>query len=177
MDELKRQMIGREVSGDYYRDDQKESYQDEVVLEVKNLNAPGKCEDISFEVHKGEILGVCGLSDAGIHELGTAIFGLEEHTGTVCVKTSGTVLKRPGDLVKTKGAFLSKDRDANGLMLDAGIGANLVIPSLAELSGPLFFLSPKKTRDLAEKASREFEIKSSGLNHIYGGSAAVISRK
>ena len=166
MDELKRQMIGREVSGDYYRDDQKESYQDEVVLEVKNLNAPGKCEDISFEVHKGEILGVCGLSDAGIHELGTAIFGLEEHTGTVCVKTSGTVLKRPGDLVKTKGAFLSKDRDANGLMLDAGIGANLVIPSLAELSGPLFFLSPKKTRDLAEKASREFEIKSSGLNHI-----------
>lgn len=166
MDELKRQMIGREVSGDYYRDDQEESYQEDVVLEVKNLNVPGKCEDISFEVHKGEILGVCGLSDAGIHELGTAIFGLEEHTGTVCVKTSDTVLKHPGDLVRTKGAFLSKDRDANGLMLDAGIGANLVIPSLAELSGPMFFLSPKKTKELAERASKEFEIKSSGLNHI-----------
>ena len=166
MEELKRQMIGREISGDYYRDDQEESYQKEVVLEVNNLNVPGKCENISFEVHKGEILGVCGLSDAGIHELGTAIFGLEEHTGTVCVKESGMLLKQPGDLVKTKGAFLSKDRDANGLMLDAGIGANLVIPSLAELSGPMFFLSPKKTRVLAEKASEAFEIKSSGLNHI-----------
>ncbi len=166
MEELKRQMIGREISGDYYRDDQEESYQKEVVLEVNNLNVPGKCENISFEVHKGEILGVCGLSDAGIHELGTAIFGLEEHTGTVCVKESGMLLKHPGDLVKTKGAFLSKDRDANGLMLDAGIGANLVIPSLAELSGPMFFLSPKKTRALAEKASEAFEIKSSGLNHI-----------
>ncbi len=166
MEELKRQMIGREISGDYYRDDQEESYQKDVVLEVKDLNVPGKCEDISFEVHKGEILGVCGLSDAGIHELGTAIFGLEEHTGTVCVKESGILLKHPGDLVKTKGAFLSKDRDANGLMLDAGIGANLVIPSLAELSGPMFFLSPKKTRALAEKASEAFEIKSSGLNHI-----------
>lgn len=166
MEELKRQMIGREISGDYYRDDQEESYQKEVVLEVNNLNVPGKCENISFEVHKGEILGVCGLSDAGIHELGTAIFGLEEHTGTVCVKESGMLLKHPGDLVKTKGAFLSKDRDANGLMLDAGIGANLVIPSLAELSGPMFFLSPKKTRVLAEKASEAFEIKSSGLNHI-----------
>lgn len=166
MEELKRQMIGREISGEYYRDDQEESYQKDVVLEVKDLNVPGKCEDISFEVHKGEILGVCGLSDAGIHELGTAIFGLEEHTGTVCVKESGILLKHPGDLVKTKGAFLSKDRDANGLMLDAGIGANLVIPSLAELSGPMFFLSPKKTRALAEKASEAFEIKSSGLNHI-----------
>ena len=59
MDELKREMIGREVSGDYYRDDQKEDYQKEVVLEVDHLNVPGKCEDISFEVHKGEILGVC----------------------------------------------------------------------------------------------------------------------
>lgn len=167
MDELKRQMIGREVSGDYYRDDQEESYQDEVVLEVKDLNVPGKCENISFELHKGEILGVCGLSDAGIHELGSAIFGLEEgRTGTVTVKTSNTVLKKPGDLVKTKGAYLSKDRDTNGLMLDAGIGANLIIPSLTNLSGKAFYLSPAKTKALAEKASQSFEIKSSGLNHI-----------
>lgn len=167
MDELKRQMIGREVSGDYYRDDQEESYQSDVVLEVRNLTVPGKCEDISFDVHKGEILGVCGLSDAGIHELGSAIFGLEEgRTGTVTVKTSGTVLNKPGDLVRTKGAYLSKDRDANGLMLDAGIGANLIIPSLTNLSEAMCFLSPAKTRNLAEKASQAFEVKSSGLSHI-----------
>ena len=166
MDELKRQMIGREVSGDYYRDDQKEQYENEVVLEVRDLTIEGKCEHISFDVHKGEILGVCGLSDAGIHELGSAIYGLEHHDGTVRVKASDTLLKHPDDLVKTKGAYLSKDRDVNGLMLDAGIGANLIIPSLVELSGPVGFLSPKKTRALAEKASQAFEIKSSGLNHI-----------
>lgn len=168
MDELKRKMIGREISGDYYRDDEEEQYQNEVVLEIRNLNVPGKCEDISFDVHKGEILGVCGLSDAGIHELGTAIFGLEEHEGTVCVKTSDkdVELKAPGDLVKTKGAYLSKDRDANGLMLDAGIGANLVIPSLTEIAGPLAYQSPSKTKKLAESASQAFEVKSSGLNHI-----------
>lgn len=167
MNELKHQMIGREISGEYYRDDQEESYEDEVVLEVRELTVPGKCDHVSFDVHKGEILGVCGLSDAGIHELGSAIFGLEEkRTGTVTVKTSGTVLKKPGDIVKTKGAYLSKDRDANGLMLDAGIGANLVIPSLKELAGPLGYQSPGKTRALAEKASAAFEVKSSGLNHI-----------
>lgn len=51
----------------------------------------GKCEHISFDVHKGEILGVCGLSDAGIHELGSAIYGLEHHDGIVRVKASDTL--------------------------------------------------------------------------------------
>ena len=168
MDELKREMIGREVSGEYYRDDMEESYQDEVILEVRDMTVPGKCEHISFDLHKGEILGVCGLSDAGIHELGGGIFGMEEHTGAAYVNTAGkkVELKKPADLVRTKGGYISKDRDAHCLMLDAGIGANLVIPSLTELSGPAFFLSPSKARKLAEDASRSFEVKSSGLNHI-----------
>ncbi len=167
MDELKREMIGREVSGDYYRDDQKENYLDDVILEVKNITVPGKCEDISFELHKGEILGICGLSDAGIHELGSALYGLEEvKNGTVVVKTAQKTLKKPGDVIASNGAYLSKDRDANGLMLDAGIGANVIVPSLIELSGKGAFLSPRKTKELAERASAAFEIKSSGLGHI-----------
>ena len=166
MDELKREMIGREISGDYYRDDWEESYSDEVILEVKNITVPGKCEEVSFELHKGEILGICGLSDAGIHELGSAIFGLEEgRTGTVTVKTINKVLKSPSDMVKTKGAYLSKDRDANGLMLNAGVGANVIIPSLREISGTIGFQSPKKTKALAYRAAQEFEIKAAGLNH------------
>jgi len=173
MDELKRQMIGREVSGDYYRDDQKEDYDPEVVLEVSHLTVPGKCEDISFELHKGEILGICGLSDAGIHEVGSAMFGLEEgRTGTITVKaprpgkTVERVLKKPGDMIRTGGAYLSKDRDAHGLMLDAGIGDNLIVPSVPELSGTAAYLDPRKTKKLAQDASEAFEIKSSGLRHV-----------
>lgn len=167
MDELKRLMIGREISGDYYRDDQEESYEKTVILEVKNLTVPGKCENISFELHKGEILGICGLSDAGIHELGSAMFGLEEgKTGTVTVKTVNVELNKPGDMIKTKGAYLSKDRDAYGLMLDTGIGDNLIVPSVVGLSGVFGFLNPKKTKALAQQASEAFEVKSSGLNHV-----------
>ncbi len=167
MDELKRLMIGREVSGDYYRDDHEESYAPQVILEVKNLNVPGKCEDVSFELHKGEILGICGLSDAGIHELGSALFGMEENrTGTVFVKASNKLLKKPGDMIATGGAYLSKDRDAHGLMLDASIEENLIVPSVTSLSGALGFLNPRKTRRLAQDASAAFEIKSSGLSHI-----------
>lgn len=61
---------------------------------------------------------------------------------------------------------MSKDRDANGLMLDASIGDNLILPSASNLSGSLAFLNPAKTKALAQKASEAFEIKSSGLGHI-----------
>ncbi|MBB5264141.1 ribose transport system ATP-binding protein [Catenibacillus scindens] len=167
MNELKRLMIGREVSGDYYRDDWEESYQKEVILSVKNLNVPGKCENISFDLHKGEILAICGLSDAGIHEVGSAIFGLEEgRRGKVTAGSGHKEIQKPGDIIKTRGAYLSKDRDANGLMLDASIGDNLILPSARDLSGKGAFLSPVKARKLAQRASEAFEIKSTGLRHI-----------
>ncbi len=174
MDGLKRQMIGREVSGDYYRDDQEESYQDDVILSVNDLTVPGEFNHVSFDLHKGEILAICGLSDAGSHEIGTAMFGLSEgRTGTVTVNTAdGEVqLHKPWDMIATHGAYLSKDRDANGLMLDTGIGPNIECPSCHELAAGkgrnLFaFLSLKKAKAIGNKASQEFEIKSSGLTHI-----------
>ncbi len=74
-DDLKKLMVGREVTGDYYRSDYGEKVSDEVVLSVKNVTVPGLIEDISFDLHKGEILGFGGLSESGMHEIGKAIFG------------------------------------------------------------------------------------------------------
>ena len=50
-------MVGREVTGDYYREDYSEKVSDEVVLSVKNVTVPGLISNVSFELHKGEILG------------------------------------------------------------------------------------------------------------------------
>ena len=75
-DDLKRLMVGREVTGDYYRADYGEKVSDEVVLSVKNVTVPGLIEDVSFDLHKGEILGFGGLSESGMHEIGKAIFGV-----------------------------------------------------------------------------------------------------
>ncbi len=167
MDELKRMMIGREVSGDYYRDDQEECYQDEVILKVENLNVPEKLKNINFELHKGEILGVCGLSDGGIHDLGPALFGISEHrTGTVRCVLHDRELKKPMDMIESKGAYLSKDRDADGLMLNATIGQNIAAPNVRLLKKKLSFLSPASVNKLANQASIDFEIKSSGLGQV-----------
>lgn len=166
MDELKRKMIGREVSGQYFRSDMEEQYKDDVVLEVEHLNVPNQLEDISFSLHRGEILGVCGLSDAGIHSLGKALFGLADHrSGKVLLKGTGKQLTNPKDIIKAGGAYLSKDRDADGLMLNATIGDNIAVPSAMNLSVGIGYLSPKKTKKLAQEALNNFEIASTGIDH------------
>lgn len=77
IDSLKQMMVGRKIEGDYYRTDSKADYKQEVLLKVQNLTlANGQIKNISFDLHKGEILAVCGLSDAGIHTLGSCVFGI-----------------------------------------------------------------------------------------------------
>ena len=74
-DDLKKLMVGREVTGAYYRTDYDEKVSDEVVLSVKNVSVPHLIQNVSFDLHKGEILGFGGLSESGMHEIGKAIFG------------------------------------------------------------------------------------------------------
>jgi len=167
--ELQKIMIGREVSGNYYRDDHKEDFQQDIILKVNNLSFGHEIENINFDLYKGEILGICGLSDAGIHSVGKVLFGLESgFTGTITDVVSGKNLKTPQDVLKVKGAYLSKDRDADGLMLKASVGQNLTIPNASLIAGPLGFMNPKKVRELSESARKNFEIKCEGVGSIIG---------
>jgi ribose transport system ATP-binding protein len=167
--ELQKEMIGREVSGDYYRDDMKEDYSEELVLKVENLTFHEEVKKVNFELHKGEILGICGLSDAGIHEVGKVLFGLDKGaTGTIRDMTTGKELKSAKDLLNAGGAYLSKDRDADGLMLHASIASNLTVPNAKRLSGRLGYLSPAKVGAMNEHARKFFEIKCDSVNSIVG---------
>lgn len=167
--ELQKMMIGREVSGDYYRNDNKADYQDEVILKVDHLTKEGMIKNVSFDLHKGEILAVCGLSDAGIHDIGKVMFGIEKaEKGTITDETTGKQIKNASDVLNSKGAYLSKDRDSDGLMLHASIKQNLTIPNAKRLAGPVGFLNPSKVNKMAQDASDTFEIKSEGINSIVG---------
>lgn len=160
IDSLKRIMIGREISSHYYREDQEEIHGEQVILSVNELSTE-RIQNISFELHKGEILGICGLSDGGIHELGRALFAKEHYkNGNVIIHSEkGDIrVKHTGDIIKNKGAYLSKDRDSEGLMLKAEIALNIQIPSLKSMASK-GFVSPKKARKLAETVKKDFGIK------------------
>jgi ribose transport system ATP-binding protein len=160
MNELKRLMIGREFTESYYRSDKKAAYSNDVLLDVQSLTVPGKISNVTFQLHKGEILGVCGLSDGGIHELGRSLYCLEDkRTGTVTYKPTGTEINTQKELIAAGGAYLSKDRDYDGLMLNASIRENISLPSLKNLSGKFAFLDPGRINSLAFKTAGSFDIK------------------
>ena len=68
-------MVGREIGDSYYRTDYGEKVSDEVVLSAKNVTVKGQIENLNLDLHKGEILGIGGLSECGMHEVGKALFG------------------------------------------------------------------------------------------------------
>lgn len=167
LNELKHLMIGREISEDYYRLDNKEQFDDEIILEVKNLSVLGKIKNVSFDLHKGEILGICGLSDAGIHTVGRAIYGIDgKREGNVCFKLENRQLVCPKDMIQIGGAYLSKDRDHDGLMLNASIADNISLPSDADISSAFAFLNPRKVSELAQKTMEAFEVKTTGNEQV-----------
>ena len=182
LDQLKQLMIGRKVDNQYYHFDPVETFEDDVILTVDHATVPGEIEDVSFELHKGEILGVCGLSDAGIHELGRALFGKSRlSAGKIVIHTDkgDTEVTKPRHITTNKGAYLSKDRDADGLMLSAKISKNIQIPSAGEMASALYFISPVKAENLSNGAVERFEIKcaspAAAVNSLSGGNKQKVN--
>ena len=165
-DDLKRLMVGREVTGDYYRADYGEKVSDEVVLSVKNVTVPGLIEDVSFDLHKGEILGFGGLSESGMHEIGKAIFGASyDRTGTVQLADGTQINDIPG-AIKHSIAYTSKDRDNESVVLNQSIGDNICLPSLDSLANKLHLLSDKKLREFSNQFAKQMSVKMVTVNQF-----------
>ena len=164
-DEIKRLMVGREINSAYYREDQTADYQDEIVLKVENISVPDTIFNVSFELHKGEILGFCGLSDSGIHEIGTAVFGLSDNrTGKVTLVDKNISIKNELNAIANGMAYVPKDRDGSALMIKDSILNNFVLPSTAELQSKCMYLSPGKLKKFAQKGVEEFNVKCRGIH-------------
>ncbi|MBO7709652.1 MAG: sugar ABC transporter ATP-binding protein [Lachnospiraceae bacterium] len=158
-DDLKRLMVGREVTGNYYRADYGEKVSDEVVFSVKDVTVPGQIRNVSFELHKGEILGFGGLSESGMHEVGKACFGASyDRTGSVTL-ANGTAVNDIPTAINNRMAYTSKDRDNESVVLNQSIGDNICLPSLGKLKGVLGLLSHSKMRQFANRYAQEMSVK------------------
>ena len=169
-DRIKQLMVGREVKGDYYRTDNAADYQDEVVLEAEHVTVPGEVEDVSLQLHKGEILGFCGLSDSGIHNLGKVLYGITPYKeGSVRLPRKNLEIRSIQTAISNGMAYVPKDRDAEALMITDSIAANMALPSLDELQGKSLMLRPTKIRKLAQQGIDEFAVKCNGMNQHMDG--------
>lgn len=104
----------------------------EVVLEARNVSRAGVLQDISFQLHAGEVLGLAGLMGAGRTELARALFGLDRiETGEVRIAGAPLVSLAPRRLIQRGLAFLTENRHAEGLCLEGTVAENLTLPDVA----------------------------------------------
>lgn len=156
---LRKLMVGRELEGDYYRKQFGESVKDEVVLSVKNVSVPGLLEDVSFDLHKGEILGFGGLSESGMHEIGKAIFGASYDRSGDVVTSDGTHINDIPTAITNSIAYTSKDRDNESVVMNESIGDNICLPSLDKLTLKWKFLSDKAMNNFANDYAKKMSVK------------------
>jgi len=103
------------------------------MMEVRGVSQPGVVENISFALHRGEVLGLSGLMGAGRSELARILFGLGPRAAGE-VRLDGELLPRltPREMIERGVAFLTENRRTEGLCMDAAVADNLTLATLPE---------------------------------------------
>ena len=104
----------------------------ETVLSVHNLTRDGIVEDVSFDLRRGEILGIAGLMGAGRTEVIEAIFGIHKlDAGEIIINGKKTQINTPADAIKNGMALLTEDRKLTGILGVLPVRDNMMIASLS----------------------------------------------
>ena len=176
MNDLKRMMVGREMEGEYYRSDNEPSREDRVVLSADGLTVTSGLEvnevlhNITFNVHAGEIVGFCGLSDSGIHTIGKTLYGIKGiDEGNVKLVEKNTNIANSQIALGYDMAYVPKERDGEGLMMQASVRDNLCLPSFDDLKNRFGMLWPKALKNAANNAVLEFSVRCKDIYQEIGG--------
>lgn len=162
MNDVVKMMIGREIGERYPARNCKVG---DVMFEVKGLTCPGVFEDVNFQVHAGEVLGVSGLMGAGRTEIMQAIFGNMSHvTGTIMLDGKQIQNKTPQMAMQNGIGFITEDRKVEGLMLEESIMKNISLANLGRISRN-GVLQKKVEKDLVKRGIEELHIKCFGPQH------------
>lgn len=157
-EQIKTSMIGRQMQGDYYRSDFDGSCGKEIVLEIKNGCLEGELKNFSLQLHRGEILGVGGLSHCGMHTLGKVLFGAKKlQSGQVFVH--GRPILNEAGAMKEKIGYVAKDRDVESLSLNSSIRDNIAAGGLDQFAVRRFFLFPGREKKYVKKQIDGLRIK------------------
>ena len=152
-------MVGRELTNLYPK---RENVPGEVVFEVEDFTSinPRSFRHVSFNLRKGEILGVAGLVGAQRTELMEGLFGTRSHTsGTIKYQGRELHIRRPKDAIDQGIAMLTEDRRGSGIMGVLSVADNISIASLNKYVDHGFVLNTKKINDLVEENRRKMNIK------------------
>lgn len=155
-DEIIRMMVGRELKESIPK---KPAPRGEPILEVRGLTRKGVFEDISFTVHRGEVLGIGGLVGAGRTEVARAIFGADPVDAGE-IRFNGKVVhpRSPREAIEMGIGLVPEDRKSLGLVLNMAVRENTTLANL-DLLSTLGFVNRKREREVAEQYRKELRVR------------------
>ena len=164
-DDIINMMVGRVI----YEDPKTESAvapDAPVVLKVENLNAGKMVQNVSFELHKGEILGFSGLMGAGRTETARALFGADpKEGGKIYVNGQEVDIKNPMDAVKHGIGYLSEDRKRYGIVVGKSVAENTTMATMNDFMKGLF-INKKKEVEVAEEYVKALKTKTPTVDQL-----------
>ena len=160
-DDLITMMVGRQLS-EIYGDGAQHAI-GEVVLEVRNFRN-SRLNDISFKLHKGEVLGFSGLVGAGRSELARAIFGIDKlEAGELFLNGKPVKIHHPADAIRYGIGFVPENRKLEGLFLSNTIKYNITLPILEKFMG-FIGVNNKREMSIVDRFVHELSIKMTGVD-------------
>lgn len=169
-------MIGRRI--DEYFPNYLNTVQKNVLLKVENLSSKGKFENVSFELHAGEILGFAGLVGAGRSEVAVSLFGLDNNSfGNVTVDGKKLKLNNVDDSLENGIVLVPEDRKLQGLALGLSCKDNFALPNLNQFCkfGVLNkSLEQNVVNDYFSKVSVKTDSVDSAVENLSGGNQQKI---
>ncbi|MFC4766310.1 sugar ABC transporter ATP-binding protein [Effusibacillus consociatus] len=127
----------------------------EPVLQVRNLTSGRRVNGVSFDLYRGEILGIAGLMGSGRSEMVRAIFGIDPiDSGEILMNSQKLSIKKPEDAIKAGIALVPEDRRMQGLILDHSVKDNILLPILSNIKKGMFIDDAKGNQIASEFVTR-----------------------
>ncbi|GLV15009.1 monosaccharide-transporting ATPase [Alicyclobacillus hesperidum] len=164
-DDVIRMMVGRSLERIYPA---KGSPGEQLLLQVKELNAGSKCRNVTFDLRQGEILGVFGLVGSGRTEIMRALVGIDARvSGSVELDGKEVRIHSVQDSIRHGLYYLTEDRKQQGLFLSMSIRDNVSVTHLTNLSKG-GFLNRTQAAEISASVIRDLRVKSSSDQQLVG---------
>ncbi len=166
---LTHHIVGRDVEQVAHRAGEADPISAPEVLSVAGLTRRPVVRDVSFSVHRGEILGIAGLVGAGRTELARLLIGADPITsGSLTLEGRPYHPRSPFDAIKAGVALVPEERRSQGLILRTTVSANLNMASLKHDATRLGTFSPRRAARIAREAVERFGIKTPTVKQVVG---------
>ncbi|WP_273502977.1 sugar ABC transporter ATP-binding protein [Paracoccus sphaerophysae] len=146
-------MVGRQLADIF---PPKPSAAGDEMLRVEGVTVPGRVENASLTLRRGEVLGIAGLVGSGRTELAEAIAGLRSHNGRVTLMGQPLTIRAPADALAAGIAYLTEDRKEAGLLLTKSLTENLTLSALDRFG---FRIDRTREAIAMADATRDFDIR------------------